>query len=94
MMLRITTNETQGSLFVQLEGKLAGPWVGELEQCLRAHERSEDSRALHLNLAGVTFVDDRGKELLRDLHRRGAELTASGCLMRAIVAELANDPRK
>ncbi len=92
-MLRITTNETNNVLMVRLEGKLAGPWVAELEECVRMHGNCEASRAAHFDLSGVTFIDDRGKELLRDLRRRGAELVASGCVMRAVVAELADDSR-
>ena len=32
-MLRITIHDDPGSLTFQLEGKLAGPWVAELEDC-------------------------------------------------------------
>jgi STAS domain len=94
MMLRVTTYETTGSLIVQLEGKLVGPWVDELEKCFRSRENREDIRAVRFDLTDLSFVDDRGKELLKDFRRRGAELAARGCLMRAIVAELADCSRK
>ena len=94
MMLRVTTYETAGSLVVQLEGKLAGPWVDELQKCFRSWENREDIGAIRFDLTDVTFVDDRGKELLTDFRRRGAELVARGCLMKAIVAELSDCPRK
>ena len=93
-MLRITTNETKDLILVRLEGKLAGPWVDELEKCLGSCKKLEETRAVRFNLAGLSFVDDRGKELLRDLRRRGAEFEATGCLMRAMVAELADFARK
>ena len=32
-MLRITVHENQESLTFQLEGRLAGPWLRELEEC-------------------------------------------------------------
>jgi len=93
-MLRITKNETKDSLLVRLEGKLAGPWVDELEKCLGTCKKQGDDRAVRLDLAGLTFVDDRGKELLRGLCQHGAELNATDCLMRAMVAELADCSRK
>jgi hypothetical protein len=93
-MLRITANETKDSLFVKLEGKLAGPWVDELAKCLQSCENREEARALRVDLAGLTFVDVRGKELLRDLCLRGTELVATGCLMRAMIAEVADCSRK
>jgi len=93
-MLRITTNETKDSLLVQLEGKLAGPWVDELERCLGYCNMHDDARTVCLDLAGLTFVDDRGKALLRDIRRRGAQFVATDCCMRAMVAELADRSTK
>jgi hypothetical protein len=90
MMLRVTTYETAGSLVVQLEGKLAGPWVDELQKCFRSRENCEGMRTARFDLTDLTFIDDRGKELLKDFRHRGAELVARGCLMKAIIAELSD----
>ena len=49
---------------------------------------SHRTSALRLDLTGVTMIDAAGKGLLAAAHAQGAELVASGCLMRAIVAEL------
>ena len=87
-MLRITTHENPESLTFQLEGKLAGLWVKELETCWQNCEECKDSRAIRFDLTGLTFIDAAGKELLKTLCRSGATLTASGCLMRAVVAEI------
>ena len=35
-VLRITTQETEGTVRLLLEGKLSGPWVAELEACDQA----------------------------------------------------------
>lgn len=93
-MLRISSYEVDDLLILQLEGKLAGPWVSELEKCLRTHEQSGGRVQVCIDLCGLTFIDDRGKELLKDVSCRGAELVASGCLMRAVVAELADRSQK
>jgi hypothetical protein len=38
-----------------------------------------------VDLMGVTTIDGDGKQLLKDLHARGASFRAKGCLNRAIV---------
>jgi ABC-type transporter Mla MlaB component len=67
---------------LKLEGKLVGPWVGELERtCEESHV---PPGGLSLNLSGVTFVDAAGVQLLADLMRRGA--IVHGCT--GFIAEL------
>ena len=88
-MLRITTHTTADALTFQLEGRLVGPWVTELRDCWRRIP-CDGKRAVHIDLRSVTYVDAGGKELLADLHRQGAQLFASDCLMRAVVAEIEN----
>ena len=56
------------------EGKLLGPWVDELHRACQ--ELQTPPSGLRLNLAGVTFIDPAGIELLGDLIRRGATLAA------------------
>jgi len=93
-MLRITVLDNSGNLTFRLEGRLAGPWVRELETCWqstlggRGSCRAAQQSPLRLDLTGVTFVDADGKAFLAARHAEGAELIASGCLMRAIVAEI------
>jgi anti-anti-sigma regulatory factor len=91
-MLRITINNDPGSLTFQLEGKLAGPWVRELENCWQSTFAGERKPVLRVDLTGVTFVDTAGKAFLAARHAQGAELVASGCLMRAVVAEITAAP--
>lgn len=93
-MLRITTHENAESLTFQLEGKLAGLWVQELEKCWHNRERREETRAIRFDLTGLTYIDAAGKELLAALYRGGVDLTATGCLMRAVVAEITHGPTK
>lgn len=88
-MLKIT--EQRGlepdSLWLRLEGRLAGPWVGELSaSCCQLSARQQ--RCVMIDLTGVTFIDSDGKALLASLWRQGAELRASGCLTRCVVEEI------
>lgn len=90
-MLRITIHDAPGSLTFQLEGRLAGPWVPEAEACWQRTTASQRQPVLRFDLTGVTMIDAAGKAFLAAAHAQGAELVASGCLMRAIVAELTNN---
>ena len=91
-MFRITTHRNPESLTFQLEGKLAGPWVRELESCCLSTLADRPGSAIRFDLTGVTFIDAAGKAFLAARHAQGAEFIACGCLMRAVVAEITNDP--
>lgn len=68
-MLRITIEEDAQSPAIKLEGKIAGPWVGELRSCWQSLAPSLGAKKLRLDLRGVSFVDAAGRELLRDIYR-------------------------
>jgi anti-anti-sigma regulatory factor len=91
-MLRITIHDNLESLTFQLEGRLAGPWVGVVEECRQRTLAGRRWPAVRFDLAGVTFIDAAGKAYLADMHRQGAELIASDCLTKAIVAEISKAP--
>jgi anti-anti-sigma regulatory factor len=63
-MLKITTHVSDDASRITLEGRLAGPWIGELERCWRESEQSAAGRQLIVDLTGVTFVEQQGKALL------------------------------
>jgi anti-anti-sigma regulatory factor len=87
-MLRITMHDNQESLTFQLEGRLAGAWVKEVEQCWQSTLAHHRKPIVRIYLTGVTFIDDAGKACLTTMHRQGAELVAADCLTRAVVAEI------
>ena len=87
-MLRITTETKRGRLTLSVEGRLAGPWVAALEQCWRELLAASPSQKFSINLCGVSFIDNAGKVLLKEMHRLGGELIAEGCLNQAIVNEI------
>ena len=45
-------------------------------------------------ICAVSFIDERGKALLAEMHRGGAELVAEGCMNRAIVEEIKKGERQ
>jgi len=91
-MLRITVIDNPGSLTFHLEGRLAGPWVQELEHCWQDTLGSQRKPVVRFDLTGVTGIDAAGKAFLAARHAERADFVAAGCLMRAIVAEITRVP--
>jgi hypothetical protein len=91
-MLRITVHDNLRSLTFQLEGSLAGPWLGELEECWQSTLARKHKPVLRVDLTGVTSINAAGKACLAALHRQGAEFVAADCLTKAIVAEITEAP--
>lgn len=87
-MLKITIHKEAHSTTFRLEGRLAGPWVQELERCWTSAMSHPEKRSINLNLSGVTYVDAGGKELLKTIHEAGGILAASGCLMSCLVRDI------
>ncbi|MFZ0818458.1 MAG: TolC family protein [Candidatus Acidiferrales bacterium] len=88
-MLKITVNHDESLTNLILEGKLAGPWVAELNASWEA-EKTQSSK-ISVDLGGVTFIDADGRSLLKRIYQQGGKLIAKGCLTRAIVAEVTED---
>jgi anti-anti-sigma regulatory factor len=87
-MLRITIQESADGVTLILEGRLTGPWIQEVEHAWSAVAGGGDGRPVVVDLSGVTFVDEEGKQLLRSIFVRGGELRASDVMTRAIVEEV------
>ena len=84
-MLRITVREDDKGR-IQAAGKIAGPWVAELENAWRSVQAS--GKDVEIDLKDVTCVDEAGRQLLDRMHQAGARLVVSGVMMRALVDEL------
>jgi anti-anti-sigma regulatory factor len=93
-MLKITTLIHAESTTFKLEGRLAGPWVQELERCWDSVVGTMTTHPLIVDLSAVTYVDSDGKDLLKKIHRQGTRLVASGCLTNCIVNEIVHVPRR
>jgi ABC-type transporter Mla MlaB component len=91
-MLRITVHDSPLTLTLQLEGRLAGPWLRELEECWQSALASQPKPVLRVDLSGVMFINAAGQACLTAMHRQGAEFVAADCLTKAIVAEITQTP--
>jgi hypothetical protein len=84
-MLKITIHNADGPLRVELEGRLAGAWVCELEHCWHtAQANHPKKRAFSVDLTSVTFIDQAGRYLLQLMHRDGVSFVASGLMLQDI----------
>jgi anti-anti-sigma regulatory factor len=90
LMLKISVKdeESQKQLLLEIEGRLAGPWVEELERSWQAERQRTASQGILVRLAHVSFIDEAGKELLSRMFQAGAKLEGSGCMVRAIIARI------
>jgi outer membrane protein len=88
-MLRITTETKRTKTVLTIEGRIAGPSVGTVEQCWRELYAAAPKQKFVVDLCGVSFIDNAGKILLREMYRLGADFQAEGCLNQAIVNEIA-----
>jgi len=91
-MLRITVHDNPRALTLQLEGRLAGPWLLELEQSWQEALAGQPKPILRVDLTGVTSFDAASKACLTALWRQGAEFIAADCLTKALVDEITQAP--
>ena len=89
-MLRITTRDNGERTILELDRKLVGPWVNELERVWHLAERAG---SVHVVLKEVGFIDENGKELLARISRSGASLVAVGCLTKAVMHDVLQKDR-
>lgn len=86
-MLKVTIKQVDSTETWELEGKLSGEWVKELERCWKERE-TPPGMALLVHLKAVSYIDPAGKQLLTDMHGRGVEIKGCGCMTKAVVEEI------
>ena len=86
-MLRVTIKKAESSEIWELEGKLSGEWVSELDRLWK--ERSpQTGLSPEINLKAVSYIDPSGKQLLAEMRQQGAVIKGCGCMVRAFVDEI------
>jgi len=86
-MLKVTIHQADTVETWELEGKLSGEWVKELERCWKGRQ-SPKGVPLQVHLKTVSYIDAAGKQLLAEMHGRGVEIKGCGCMTRAVVDEI------
>jgi anti-anti-sigma regulatory factor len=87
-MMKIEIGEAGGLLTLKVEGRLAGPWVCELERCWRSARENQPKGAFLVDLTDVSYIDQAGQYLLELMHRDGASFAATGLMTQCIVNQI------
>lgn len=66
-MLRITLHESESTVEMRLEGRVAGPWAEELNRVWVETAPRLGSRKLSLDIRNVTYADAAGKRVLKSI---------------------------
>ena len=87
-MIRISQTHEGSRQRLLVEGTLSGEWVEVLEGCWLEAPQAPNGGPMSVDLSGVSYVDDKGRELLARMIQDGAELRATGVMTRAVIDEI------
>lgn len=88
-LIRISCHSEAANTRLVLEGKLVGACVDELDKCW--HEAPDKWSSLLIDLSSVSFIDDRGKQLLKKMHDNGARLVSCSLMSKSLISDLCGD---
>jgi anti-anti-sigma regulatory factor len=91
-MMKIQVSEAANELTLEVEGRLAGAFVPELENCWQSARENQPSRKISVDLKNVTCVDRAGRYLLRLMHGSGVTLVRAGLATQDILEQLREQP--
>ncbi len=66
--LKITIQDGDKEIGMTLEGRVAGPWVVELNRVWVETASQLGNRTVSIDLRSVTYADAAGKELLKNIY--------------------------
>jgi len=66
--LKITIQNGDGEIGLKLEGRVAGPWVAELDRVWVETAPQLGKKTLSIDLQHVIYADGAGKQVLRDIY--------------------------
>jgi anti-anti-sigma regulatory factor len=93
-MLRITLVREAEPPTLKVEGKLSGPWVGELEHTWSEFLREGITPTVQVDLSGVTFISREGKKLLREMLEQGADLQSRSLMTQFILNQIRKEMKE
>ena len=90
-MLRITTKENADSVLLKLEGGIKGPWVDELE---KTWSGVAEGTPVKVDLSAVSFVDERGRDLLLRIQENGGVLDGASAFLTSMFEQKIRQSKK
>jgi hypothetical protein len=91
-MMKIEIQETGESVVLRVEGRLAGAFVPELENCWRTAQSTQPKRSISVDLKSVTCVDRAGRYLLQLMHLSGVPFLRPGLAVQDILEQIREQP--
>jgi anti-anti-sigma regulatory factor len=91
-MMKIQTTELDGQLILQVEGRLAGAFVPELENCWQAARAKQPDRKISVDLKSVTCIDRAGRYLLQLMYGNGVGFLRAGLAIQDILEQFMGQP--
>ena len=91
-MMKIQMQELDDQLILQVEGRLAGAFVPELENCWQAARANQHNRKISVDLKSVICIDRAGRTLLQLMHRNGVGFLRAGLAIQDILEQIMEPP--
>ena len=91
-MIKIQMKELDDQLTLQVEGRLAGAFVPELENCWQAARADQPNRKIAVDLKSVTCIDRAGRSLLQLMHTNGVGFLRAGLAIQDILEQVMEAP--
>jgi anti-anti-sigma regulatory factor len=91
-MMKIQTTDLDGQLILQVEGRLAGAFVPELEKCWQTARANRPDRQISVDLKSVTCIDRAGRYLLQLMHSDGVRFQRAGLAIQDILEQVMQRP--
>jgi hypothetical protein len=87
-MVKIQVRESKDRIVLEVEGRLTGAFVPEVQSAWSAAIANRPSSKVHVDLKNVTCVDREGRALLRSMHGQGVEFLRAGIATQDILDEI------
>ncbi|MDE3201013.1 MAG: hypothetical protein KGN79_08830 [Acidobacteriota bacterium] len=88
-MLKISTHQTRDKVTLKLDGRLAGPWVDELERVWTQELLPQRSKQHFLDVHELIFANVEGVKLLKKIYMESqAVILAATPLSQALSDEI------
>jgi len=87
-MVKIQIRELKDRIVLEVEGRLTGAFVGEVQSAWSTALAKRPGRKVQVDLKSVTCVDREGRALLRSMHGQGVEFLRAGLATQDILDEI------
>jgi hypothetical protein len=91
-MMKIQTRESDGQIVFEIEGRLAGAFVPELDGCWQAALREHPDRKVSVDVKSVTCIDRAGRLLLEKMYGSGVRFLRAGLAIQDILEQVMEQP--